>query len=103
VVGSQAFYGTQTALRPDVIVESIDVDLLPPRRIDISLFLRAHSELGYESDFHLEKGFYVDVVQPETPPLPSGWPSRASRIEVGTATIGGSERTITAVFPKSTI
>jgi hypothetical protein len=29
VVGSQAFYGTQSALRPNVIVKLIDVDLLP--------------------------------------------------------------------------
>jgi hypothetical protein len=55
VVGSQAFYGTESALRPSVILESIDVDLLPRERIDIATFVRAHSELGYESDFHLEK------------------------------------------------
>jgi hypothetical protein len=100
VVGSQAFYGTESALRPSVILESIDVDLLPRERIDIAIFVRAHSELGYESDFHLEKGFYVDVIQPETPPLPADWLTRASRVEIGAATIRGREQTITAVFPE---
>jgi hypothetical protein len=40
------------------------------------------------------------VIQPETPPLPADWLTRASRVEIGAATIRGREQTITAVFPE---
>jgi hypothetical protein len=99
VIGSQAFYGGKHRLSPGSVVESADVDILPPGRISLEEFTRIHGVIGSESEFHEEHGFYVDLVQPDTPKLPEGWQERTTTVELGNELIRGERRTIYATFP----
>lgn len=100
IIGSQAYYGTCSAEQPQSVVESGDVDMLPPKALTLEDFTRVHGEIGSESEFHDAHGFYVDLVQPDTPPMPLDWRLRMTEMPVGDALIRGDKRTVIAMFPE---
>jgi hypothetical protein len=99
IIGSQAYYGTNSADHPPSVVESADVDMLPPKALPLEDFTRVHGEIGSESEFHDAQGFYVDMVQPDTPPMPLGWALRMTQMPVGEISIRGEKRPVIAAFP----
>jgi hypothetical protein len=99
IIGSQAYYGTSSAEQPQSVLESGDVDMLPPKALSLEEFTRVHGEIGFESEFHDAQGFYVDLVQPDTPPMPFDWRLRITEMPVGEALIRGEKRTVFAVYP----
>jgi hypothetical protein len=56
---------------------------------------------GSDSDFDLERGYYVDMVKPDLPRLPNGWEERAVRRTIGTIDIDGRAAEVVAVFPEA--
>lgn len=72
IIGSQALHGKYPDL-PDEIVRSVEVDLMVLREPNQTELL---NEIGVDSPFHLEHGFYADPVDETTVTLPEGWKGR---------------------------
>ena len=101
VVGSMAVYGCLDDSTFEFLFGTDDVDLFPfGTDITHEKYIDAHAELGDDSEFHQDHGFYVDTVRRHVPRLPAGWEQRAVRRPAGSATIGDREVIVTAVFPE---
>ena len=79
IIGSQALHGKYPNL-PDDIVMSAEVDLYAPKKPDATELL---NEIGVDSPFHLEHGFYADPVEEGTAMLPKGWKGRLVNLPAG--------------------
>lgn len=79
IIGSQALHGKFPDL-PDDIVRSVEVDLMVLRRRDQTELL---NEIGVDSPFHHEFGFYADPVDGTTAKLPKGWKGRLVNLPPG--------------------
>lgn len=82
IVGSLSVLGlAQVTAIPGDMTMSIDVDgytLADPGRVfDLG------PALGEGSEFHKERGIYLDPVSPRLPTLPGGWESRLVRVSRG--------------------
>lgn len=85
VIGSQAILG-KVPDAPRVLRESIEADLYPKFRPDLSPFLAGN--LGELSLFHQTHGIWVDGVTPATATLPDGWEDRL--VPVSNENTGGA-------------
>jgi hypothetical protein len=77
VVGSQSILGKHPDA-PRILRESIEADVYPKHRPDLSLELLG--SLGELSPFHQTFGYWVDGVSPETATLPAGWDERLIKL-----------------------
>jgi hypothetical protein len=77
VVGSQSILG-RFPDAPRVLRESIEADVYPRARPDLSPLLEGN--LGELSLFHLTHGIRVDGVSPSTATLPAGWEERLVKL-----------------------
>ena len=102
VVGSQAIYGSFPDLDLGIVLASKDIDVFTVPYYE-SWWLPVVERFGSDSDFDLERGYYVDMVKPDLPRLPNGWEERAVRRTIGTIDIGGRLIEVVAVFPRRTI
>jgi hypothetical protein len=98
IIGSQAVHGMFPDVPIDAVSKSIDVDLFPTDYRE-SMFVPMHAELGFESEFFDEHGFYVEIVRPELARFPPDWRERASTQCLGEVTINGERREVNAIFP----
>ncbi len=78
VIGSQAVHAVAGAAPPEVVV-SREVDLLLEDGDAAASALQ--QQLGMQSRFYVERGFYVDVVPPGITVLPEGWRERLVSLE----------------------
>ena len=69
---------------PAEILLSRECDRYPRNRPEAATQL--HRELGPDSEFASENGFYADVVTPELATLPIGWQTRLLSLRFGPAT-----------------
>ena len=79
IIGSQALHGKYPDLA-DAIVMSAEADLFAPKNPDVTELL---NEIGVDSPFHLEFGFYADPVEEGTAMLPKGWKGRLVNLPAG--------------------
>ncbi len=94
VVGSQAIHGTHPDPPVDVVVMSIEVDVVPlPYERYEKWFFYAHERLGDDSDFAIENHAYVDMIKPSMVRLPSNWQERCTTRELDRGD-GGSVRVL---------
>ena len=73
IIGSQSILG-QFPEAPRVLTGSAEVDLYPRSRPEMAEVIDA--QIGEETGFHHEFGFYLHGVGPETATLPVGWEQR---------------------------
>ena len=73
VIGSQAVLG-QFPDAPDDLLESIEADVFPKDRPDLSL--QIDGAIGELSPFHQTFGYYAHAVDETTATLPAGWKER---------------------------
>ena len=78
VIGSQSILG-KVPDAPRVLRESIEADVYPKFRPDLSPYLAGN--LGEMSLFHQTRGIWVDGVATTTATLPSGWDERLVKVE----------------------
>lgn len=83
LIGSQAIHAYSNRPPAEVLL-SQECDLYPKNRPEAALLLIA--KLGRGSPFARQHGFYVDVVTPELPSLPSGWKRRLRPLRIRAAT-----------------
>jgi len=100
VVGSQAIYGSFPDLDLGIVLASKDIDVFTVPYYE-SWWLPVVERFGSDSDFDLERGYYVDMVKPDLPRLPNGWKERAVRRTIGTIDIDGRAAEVVAVFPEA--
>jgi hypothetical protein len=100
VVGSQAVYGSFPDLELGTVLASKDIDVFTIPYYE-SWWLPVVERFGSDSDFDLERGYYVDMVKPDLPRLPTGWEARAIRRIIGTIDIDGHPAEVEAVFPEA--
>jgi len=100
VVGSQAIYGSFPDLDLGIVLASKDIDVFTVPYYE-SWWLPVVERFGSDSDFDLERGYYVDMVKPDLPRLPNGWEERAVRRTIGTIDIEGRAADVVAVFPEA--
>jgi len=100
VVGSQAIYGSFPDLDLGIVLASKDIDVFTVPYYE-SWWLPVVERFGSDSDFDLERGYYVDMVKPDLPRLPNGWEERAVRRTIGTIDIDGRASEVVAVFPEA--
>ncbi|WP_428662714.1 DUF6036 family nucleotidyltransferase [Reyranella sp.] len=79
IIGSQALHGKYPDL-PDDIIRSVEVDLMVLRKRDQTELL---NEIGVDSPFHQEFGFYADPVDETAAKLPKGWKNRLVNLKPG--------------------
>ena len=73
LIGSQSLRGTCPAIPRD-FPKTIEADLYPRRHPQAWSLLRA--ELGNQSRFFRQRGYYLDCVDPGLATLPEGWMER---------------------------
>ncbi len=100
VVGSQAIYGSFPDLDLGIVLASKDIDVFTVPYYE-SWWLPVVERFASDSDFDLERGYYVDMVKPDLPRLPNGWKERAIRRIIGAIDIDGREVGVVAVFPEA--
>lgn len=83
VIGSQAVHA-HCKRPPAEVLLSQECDLYPCTRPQAAALL--DRELGRNSVFAREHGFYIDVVTPEIASLPEGWQRRLKPFRVGRIT-----------------
>jgi hypothetical protein len=83
LIGSQAVHA-HCKKAPAEILLSQECDLYPRNVPEVAGLLA--SELGRNSDFAHEHGFFVDIVTPDIAILPDGWRTRLKPIRAGKAT-----------------
>jgi uncharacterized nucleotidyltransferase DUF6036 len=79
IIGSQSLRGKYADLADD-IVRSPEVDLIASKNPDRTEFL---NEIGVDSPFHLEFGYYADPVDMKAATLPRGWKGRLVNLPPG--------------------
>jgi hypothetical protein len=79
IIGSQSLHGKHADL-PDDIVRSAEVDLVASKDPDRTEFL---NEIGVDSPFHQQFGYYADPVDAKTATLPRGWKNRLVTLPPG--------------------
>jgi hypothetical protein len=79
IVGSQSLHGKYPDLA-DTIVMSAEVDLFAPRQPGSTELL---NEIGVDSLFHANYGYYADPIDEATAVLPKGWKGRLVNLPVG--------------------
>jgi len=79
IIGSQALHGRYPDLADDIVM-SAEVDLMVLRKRDQTELL---NEIGVDSPFHQEFGFYADPVDEGTAKLPKGWKNRLVNLQPG--------------------
>ena len=79
IIGSQSLHGKYPDLA-DAIVRSAEVDLIASRKPDRTEFL---NEIGVDSPFHQQFGYYADPVDASTATLPRGWRNRLVHLAPG--------------------
>lgn len=92
IIGSQAILGTWGEEElPGRVTLSVEVDVAPLRDTDderVATLIDVY--LGEGSDFHRDRGFYVQGVGPRTAVLPLGWHERLTPLVVpGRPTVAG--------------
>ena len=83
LIGSQAIHA-HCQRPPAEVLLSQECDLYPRNHPQAATLL--DRELGRNSAFAREHGFYVDVVSPEIATLPERWETRLKRFRVGQIT-----------------
>jgi hypothetical protein len=83
LVGSQCLHAHAVAPLTEVIL-SVDCDLYPKLAPEKTAMLR--EKLGKGSVFHVEHGFFVDGVEPDSIQLAEGWEGRLTPMRVGEVT-----------------
>lgn len=98
VIGSQAVHGALPNAPISRVERSDDADAFP---VDYEewMFEPLHTELGFDSDFNKEKGYYFEVVRPEIARFPKGWERRIKTNAIGEINVRGSNRQVTVSFP----
>ncbi len=79
IIGSQSLHGKYPDLA-DAIVMSAEVDLIASKKRDRTEFL---NEIGVDSHFHQQFGYYADPVDATTATLPRGWRNRLVNLPPG--------------------
>jgi hypothetical protein len=79
IIGSQSLHGKYPDLA-DAIVKSAEVDLIASKTPDRTEFL---NEIGVDSPFHQQFGYYADPVDATTATLPRGWRNRLVHLPPG--------------------
>jgi hypothetical protein len=79
IIGSQSLHGKYPDLA-DAIVMSAEVDLIASEKPDRTEFL---NEIGVDSYFHQQFGYYADPVDATTATLPRGWRNRLVNLPPG--------------------
>jgi hypothetical protein len=79
IIGSQSLHGKYPDLA-DAIVRSAEVDLIASNKPDRTEFL---NEIGVDSPFHQQFGYYADPVDATTATLPRGWRNRLVHLPPG--------------------
>ena len=79
IIGSQSLHGRYPDL-PDMIVMSAEVDLIASKNPNRTEFL---NEIGVDSPFHQQFGYYADPVDAATATLPRGWKGRLVHLPPG--------------------
>jgi hypothetical protein len=79
IIGSQSLHGKYPDLA-DAIVRSAEVDLIASSKPDRTEFL---NEIGVDSPFHQQFGYYADPVDATTATLPRGWRNRLVHLPPG--------------------
>lgn len=79
IIGSQSLHGKYADLADD-IVRSAEVDLVASKNPDKTEFL---NEIGVDSPFHLQFGYYADPVDMTAATLPRGWKGRLVNLPPG--------------------
>ena len=100
VIGSQAIYGAYPDFELEIVLASKDIDVFTLPYLE-RWWLPVNERFGSDSDFDVERGYYVDMVKPDLPRLPAGWENRAVRRVIGTLLINGRSEDVTAVFPEA--
>lgn len=100
VIGSQAIYGAFPDFELGIVLASKDIDVFTLPYLE-RWWLPVNERFGSDSDFDVERGYYVDMVKPELPRLPAGWEDRAIRRVIGTIVVDGRTENVTAVFPET--
>lgn len=99
MIGSQAIHGTIPNPSISTVERSDDVDAFPIT-YDEWMYEPLHSDLGFESKFQKENGFYFEVVRPRMPRLPEGWEHRIKTETIGQVIVHGTQRDVTVSFPE---
>lgn len=80
VIGSNSVLGApHDGELPERMITSIDIDAYA--KADPGRMLELNKQLGAESDFAAERGFYLDPVTPAVATLPDGWESRLYKVQ----------------------
>jgi hypothetical protein len=79
IIGSQSLHGKYPDLADDIIL-SAEVDLIASKKPDRTEFL---NEIGVDSPFHQQFGYYADPVDVATATLPRGWKNRLVHLPPG--------------------
>lgn len=80
IVGSQSVHAFTDAAPAEVLV-SLECDVLLDEGDAAADIIR--EQLGPQSPFRAEKGYYVDAVPPGLPLLPDGWRERLRSLDAG--------------------
>ncbi len=98
VIGSQAVHGALPNAPISRVERSDDADAFP---VDYEewMYEPLHYELGFDSDFNKETGYYFEVVRPTMPRLPKGWEQRIKTDTIGEINVRGSNRPVAVSFP----
>jgi hypothetical protein len=79
IIGSQSLHGRFADLADDIVM-SAEVDLIASKNPDRTEFL---NEIGVDSPFHQQFGYYADPVDIGTATLPKGWRGRLVHLPPG--------------------
>jgi hypothetical protein len=79
IIGSQSLHGKYPDMADDIVM-SAEVDLIASKKHDRTEFL---NEIGVDSPFHREFGYYADPVDVTTATLPRGWKNRLVNLPPG--------------------
>lgn len=79
IIGSQSLHGSHPDVA-DLLLPSIEVDLIAWDHPDLTDLL---NEIGVDSPFHRQYGYYADPVDAETATLPRSWQLRLVPLEPG--------------------
>jgi hypothetical protein len=98
VIGSQAAHGALPNVHISRVERSDDADAFPTEYAEW-MYEALHHELGFDSGFNLEKGYYFEVVRPTMPRFPDGWEQRITIETIGEVNVRGENRSVTVGFP----
>lgn len=79
IIGSQSLHGKYPDVADDIVL-SAEVDLVALKNANQTEFL---NEIGVDSPFHQEFGYYADPVDIATAILPRGWRGRLVNLPPG--------------------